>query len=164
PGLLTVDDEAVAVADGPGADGTQVGSRAGFGQRDRLEVADAQVADDLFLLRFGAMPQIRLRSGQSGAVGMDRCLTARGLLQEDALLAHPRSASTVVDGNRHAKPAEFGELLQQVWAVGQPLRQLRALLGGGAVVGAESLDRGGELALFDREHAQLPRYAANSGL
>ena len=48
---------------------------------------------------------------------------------------------------------QFGTSVQQLGAVGQPLSQLRSLLGGAAVVGAESLDRSREIQPFCREHA-----------
>ncbi len=97
PGFLTVDHEAIAVAHRAGGHAAQVRSCTRLGKGDRFEVPAAQVAQDFFLLLLVAMAQVRLRSGQPGAVGVDRRLPARGLLQEDALLDHPRASAAVVD-------------------------------------------------------------------
>src|SRR5258708_18870753 len=93
PGLLTVDDEPVAVAHRLGSHATQVGSGAWLGKGDRLEVPTAQVPEYFLLLLLVAMAQVGLRGGQSGAIRMDRRQAARGLLPEDALLSHPRAAT-----------------------------------------------------------------------
>src|SRR5258708_22244100 len=97
-GLLTVDDEPVAVRRCLGSYAAQVGSRAGLGQGDRLEVPTAQVPEYFLLLLLVAMAQVGLRGGQSGAIRMDRRQRPRGLLQEDALLDHSRAATAGFDG------------------------------------------------------------------
>ncbi len=164
PDLLAVDDEVVAVTDGPGLEGRKVGAGAGLA----IALAPDHVAAEylgqvLLLLLFGAVND----EGRACEAGRDAAGAWRArfceLAVEDELLHHAHACAAVLLRPGGGNPAPLGELFHELaiageWVLAGGLRRL--LLDEGVHFGAECrlFRRVSELHGSPRDRGYVPRF------
>src|SRR5690606_1816114 len=107
-------------------------------------------AEDLPLLLVGAEALVGARDDQGDPVAGDRHHAARRLLEEAAGVHQAAAGAAPALVDRHAEPAQLGELLVELLVVDlrEPLREPLPLFAGADLPRAEVAQRGDEVALL----------------